>query len=229
MIRLREDIVFEYPESRIREYCSIEIYRGYDDRHSINDIVSKEDIDAANKLYAMIDRYDRKESKRLFSRSGRISKILSMVPNKDISALSPDAWFELRKKIKELLAEFLSVEGVGLAKTTKILHLKRPNLFPVLDSFVIKFLLYINIADVEKNRQVEIGLQALEHVRDIMRKQKTAFEELIERTNDIPIALTSVRMFDILCWTTEKWDIRKKLSAPYGVPHKSLLAAFRRK
>jgi hypothetical protein len=59
-----------------------------------------------------------------------------------------------------LLAELLSVSGIGLAKATKILHLKRPNLFPVLDSFVLKFLLNTDISDVEKRRQLDIGLKA---------------------------------------------------------------------
>ena len=34
------------------------------------------------------------------------------------------------------------------------------------------------------------------------------------------------RIFDILCWTTEKWDKRGIHNAPYGIPHKSLLKPF---
>lgn len=108
----------------------------------------------------MIDRYGNNESKRLLSRSERISKSLSKVPNKDIFATSQKEWSEVEKNIKALLAELLSVSGIGLAKATKILHLKRPNLFPVLDSFVIKFLLNTDISDVEKSRQLDIGLKA---------------------------------------------------------------------
>jgi len=67
MIKLRKDTVFEDPQERICEYCSIEIYHGYDDKHSINNVLTKEDIDAANNLYAMIDRYDNTESARLLS------------------------------------------------------------------------------------------------------------------------------------------------------------------
>lgn len=32
VIKLRGDIVFEDPQSRIREYCEIEIHHGYDDK-----------------------------------------------------------------------------------------------------------------------------------------------------------------------------------------------------
>jgi hypothetical protein len=227
MIRLRDDIVFEDPESRIREYCAIEVYRGYDDRHSVDDIVSSRDIESANNLYAMIDCYDNTESRRLLSQSNRIRETLSEIPNKDIFTMSPEEWTTVREKIKASLAEFLSVKGIGLAKATKILHLKRPNLFPVLDSFVIKFLLNMDISELEKTRQLEIGLSALESARKIMIRQEDAFTGLVDQTRDLPIRLTAVRIFDILCWSTEKWDNRRSLNAPYGIPHKSLLHAPR--
>lgn len=41
MIKLRDDIVFEDPQSRIREYCEIEIYRGYDDKRSVNNNINR--------------------------------------------------------------------------------------------------------------------------------------------------------------------------------------------
>jgi hypothetical protein len=224
MIRLRDDIVFEKPESRIREYCAVEIYQGYDDQHSVSNNITRKDIDAANELYAMIDRYDKGESTRLLSYSKNISSLLSSIPNIDIFAVSNQEWLELRNKIEKLLARFLSIKGIGLAKATKILHLKRPNLIPVLDSFVIKFLLDVNISEEAKSSCVNIGLQALDRVRKIIARQKVAFEKLVEQTSDLPIQLTPVRMFDILCWTAEKWDIRGKHSAPYGTPSKSLLS-----
>ena len=53
MIRLRRDVIFDNPECRIREYCDIEIYHGYDNRHNVTDAISIQDIKVANKLYAM--------------------------------------------------------------------------------------------------------------------------------------------------------------------------------
>jgi hypothetical protein len=204
VIRLRDDIIFEDPESRIREYCEVEVYRGYDDRHNINDGISKIDIDSANNLYAMIDRYNNTESRRLLSRSERIRGILAKIPNSNIFAITQNEWNEVKNNIQALFEEFLSVGGIRLAKSTKILHLKRPNLFPILDSFVIRFLLNAKISDAEKSLQLGIGLQALERTREIMKEQQAAFEELVNQTRDLPIALTPVRSFDILRWTTEK-------------------------
>ena len=109
------------------------------------------------------------------------------------------------------------------------MHLKRPNLIPVLDSFVIKFVLDTNISDEERSNYVDIGLKTLDRVREIMTNQRVAFERLVEQTQDLPIQLTPLRMFDILCWTTEKWDIRGIHKAPYGVPSKSLLTSLKSK
>lgn len=39
LINLGKGIVFDHPESRVHEYCDIEIYEGYDNQHSVNDIM----------------------------------------------------------------------------------------------------------------------------------------------------------------------------------------------
>lgn len=103
------------------------------------------------------------------------------------------------------------------------MHLKRPYLFPVLDSFVIKFLLNTNISEIDKPRQIDAGLKTLEIIRETITTQRAEFEELAKRTSNLPIPLTAVRIFDTLCWTTEKWDMQRNLNAPYGKPQKSLL------
>jgi hypothetical protein len=191
MILLRDDVVFEDPQSRIREYCAVEIYYDYDDKHNINHDITQRDIDSANQLYAMIDRYDNEESKRLLSRSKKLSKFLTSIP------------------------------------TTNILHLKRPHLFPVLDSFVIKFLFDINLSYLSKPRQLYIGLQALERTRKIIIEQKDEFEKVTKQISDLPIPLTPARIFYILCWTAEKWDIRKNTKAPYEKARQSLVPGRR--
>ena len=223
LIQLRDDIVFQHPEDRIREYCEIEIYQGYDDQHTINNTITHDDVIAANRLFAMIDRYDNTESDRLFEHSSYITKYLIQIPNVDLHVMSDKHWLVIRHIIQQLLKEMLSVRGIGLAKATKILHLKRPNVFPVLDSFLLQFLLGLNISEINKRRHVQIALDALDRTRTRMKLQQEAFQQLVENTQDLPIPLTPVRLFDILCWTTEKWDRRKIRKAPYGTPHRSLL------
>ncbi|MBS7619328.1 hypothetical protein KEJ21_01585 [Candidatus Bathyarchaeota archaeon] len=51
---------------------------------------------------------------------------------------------------------------------------------------------------------------------DLIRNNEI-FLALHEQLADLPIQLTAVRMYDILCWTTEKWVILGKRKAPYGI------------
>jgi hypothetical protein len=222
MIQIRKGIIFENPELRIREYCEIEIYRGYDDKHSVNNIVTEEDIKNANRLYAMINRYNRNESSNLLRNTKRIENVLKEVPEKELFSFATEEWSLMKATIEALLTEFLTVDGIGLAKATKILHLKRPNLFPVLDRYVMMFLLGVDNSATSKSRQIELGIEALEVTRTLLVSQKASFVDLTEHLKDLPITLTPVRIFDILCWSTEKWDILEELKAPYGTPHKSL-------
>jgi len=216
VIKLRDDVGLEDPESRIREYCRVEIYSGYDDKHSVNNDISQEDIQNANNLYAMIDRFDNTESIRLLNNSERISKLLSEIPDLEISDISNKDWPEIKNRVGDLFREFLSLRGYGLAKTTKILHLKRPKLIGVFDSLVVNFLLKTDISGMSKSRQLELGLEALELSREIIGKQKEEFQKLAQQTNDLQIPLSFVRMLDILCWTTEKWVVRGNRHAPRG-------------
>ena len=222
MIRLRDDVVFDDPESRIREYCEIEVYWGYEDRHSINDVVSKDDVDAANELYAMIDRYDKNESNRLLRRTDSISGSLSVIPNVPLYTLNDEEWDNLQGDIRDLFLKFLLIHGFGLAKTTKILHLKRPEVFPVLDSLVVKFLLGAQLG-FDRDRDIKLGLNALDKMRNIIIDNLDEFVALKNSLSDLHIPLTITRLFDILCWSTEKWDIQGRLRAPKGIPSASLL------
>jgi len=220
---LRDDVEIPNPEERIREYCEIEVYRGYDDQHTPDGVIIPKDIKAANLLYAMIDRYNSNESSRILN-SSTISTLLTKVGNKDLSEISDAEWVEGKMNIRLLLKEMLSIQGIGLAKAFKILHLKRPKLFPILDSYVVKFLTGADLTTIfDKGRLLEVGLNALEISRNRLLQNHDAFCVLQQRLFDLPIPLTTARLFDILCWTTEKWDIRHITTAPYGSARKSLL------
>lgn len=133
-IRLRTDVFFSDPESRVREYCEIEVYFGYDDKHSIDNFITKSDIDAANELYAMIDLYYKGTSGRILEKSPSLTTLLSKIPNKPIDSFKDNEWTEIKKRIEPVLKAMTSIHGVGVPTATKMLHLKRPQLFPVLDA-----------------------------------------------------------------------------------------------
>ena len=214
MIELREALAFQKPELRIREYCDIEIYEEYDGRHNINNTISRRDIQAANKLYALIDTYDKSQSAHLLAKSRKLARILSGIPNATLHAIPDDAWSEHREGIRNIFSAILNIPGFGLARATKILHLKRPRLFPILDSYVVAFLLADSLEDSKRN--LRIGMRCMELTRRIIQRNEAGFVSLQQSLSDLPFPLSIVRLFDILCWTTTKWDLRGITSAPKG-------------
>ena len=217
---------FERPEERIREYCEVEVYRdrnyagGYDDRHNVNDSIAREDLESANNLYAGIRRIDF----RKILVDPEIPQRLSALRDEKLEATTDEEWGSTRELIRPLVSAFLSMHAIDLAKTMKILHLKRPHLLPVLDSYVVKF---VTGNDVEVNRfskgeLLQIGLDALDIVRADLIKNRSAFEVLQARLVDLPAPLTVVRLYGILCWTQEKWVNRKNPSSKYGTAVRSL-------
>ena len=200
-------ICFPWPERRVREYCSLEAYRGYDDFHSVDCVVSPRDIDASRRLHPDKVRFGN-ESQFVVNSRG-IQRALGRVPDAEIDVLSDDEWAGLREACGTLLGEFTAIPGVGLAKAGKVLHLKRPHLFPAMDSFVIELL--TGAPTAPKGKQVELGLKTMDTVRADIRANAPAYFTLQQRLADLPIPLTRVRMHDILCWSYWKWDRLRNL------------------
>lgn len=217
-ITLRDGRVIDDLEKRIREYISIEIYKGYDDCHSIDDQISMDDIDAANRLFARISN---QAAENLINASD-IPTLLRKIENQNIENLNDAEWNETKKNLERLFNACLDNMGVGLAVATKVLHLKRPSLIPILDSFVMQFLLDVDTSSISKERQLRQGIKACDIIRSDLINNRETFETLQKNLSDLPIPLESVRLYDILCWSTEKWDIREKLDAPQGKPRESV-------
>jgi hypothetical protein len=225
-IRLRDDVFFSDPGSRIREYCEIEVYSGYDDKHSVDNLITQSDIDAANELYAMIDRYDKGESRRILEQSSRMAPILSSIPNQPLDSFSDAEWSEVKRKIEPALKNLISIYGIGVAKATKILHLKRPELFPILDAYVVSFLTGKPLTS--SPRDLDLAMKCMDIARETIVTQQEEFNALWNRLSNLPIQLSIVRLYDILCWSIFKWDILGRTSAPKGKASKSLIG-YKRK
>jgi hypothetical protein len=138
--------------------------------------------------------------------------------------LSEEEWEHVKAAVRPLLAEFLTIPKVKLAKTMKILHLKRPHLFPILDSFVVKFLTGNDLKDnsFSEDELLQVAINAFETARNDIVTNRTAFSELGTRLSDLPTQLTAVRIYGILCWTQEKWVNRRDTSAPHGTARVSV-------
>jgi hypothetical protein len=223
---LSNGAVFYRPEERIREYCTIEVYRdigyrgGYDDHHSMTNVVTEDDLEAADNLHAHMSSVDR----RRIRGNPEIPSRLAVVRDAELGEVSDKEWESVKAVVRPLLAEFLSIPNVKLAKTMKVLHLKRPHLFPILDSFVVKFL---TGNDLEENlfseeELLQIAITSFETARTDIVTDRATFHELETRLSDLPTPLTAVRIYDILCWTQEKWVNRWDTSAPRGTASVSL-------
>lgn len=124
-----------------------------------------------------------------------------------LRAINPDAsltraassvpWLSLR----QIFDAFADIRGVGLSKTTKALHPKRPALIPMLDSVVQGYL-----ADDDLGPKAPFGERALELVRgykrdlDANRAPIRAIRRQLERRG---YDLTEVRILDLLIWSVE--------------------------
>lgn len=218
-IKLSKGIVISDIENRIREYCQVEIYHGYDDYHEVNNTITLENINAANKLFARIS----KPAAERIIHSEMIRNSLAVIDYRELGEISEEEWRDYKEKLYNLFLSFFSIKGAGIAVATKILHLKRPKLIPILDSFVVKFLTEIDTQNVlDKQHLAEIGVKTIGVIREDIRRNLESFTKLRQRLSDLPIPLSKVRLYDILVWSTEKWDIRGDLKAPFGVPYKSI-------
>jgi hypothetical protein len=67
--------------------------------------------------------------------------------------------------LRKLITSLAEIKGVDVALASKILHLKRPALVPILDRYVFTFYSYIYHAG-KKARNVETAVRLLKEIRD---------------------------------------------------------------
>ena len=226
VITLANGAVFERPEERIREYCEVEVYRdrnyrgGYDDHRNATDSVTADDVEAANNLYARLSSLD----KGRITHSVEIQERLAAVRDTELGGLDEAGWKGARARLGLLFSAFLSLPNVSLAECTKVLHVKRPCLVPVLDPYVVKFLTGNDLdrSVFSTGELLQIGLSCLDIARADLLRNKAQLSELQAGLADLPVPLTDVRLHGILCWTQEKWVNRGDTAGPYGVAGKSL-------
>ena len=133
----------------------------------------------------------------ILERRDAIERALGALPsNASLAGATQSVpWLSLR----HLFDAFGDIRGVGLSKTTKVLHPKRPALIPMLDSVVQSYL-----TDDDLGAAAPFGERAVELVRaykgDLDRNHQPlrAIErEVARRGHD----LTAVRILDLLIWS----------------------------
>jgi hypothetical protein len=172
------------------------------------DQITTDDITRTRVIHSRISRID---SERLSDAGAKVVDLLAAVP---VRACLADADPAVHGGLYDrALAVFngLLAPGIGLAKVSKLLHLKRPHLFPILDSRVVAAYrrTAAEAAALYQRQRPGFRLLLWAAIRDdlISDANTAALQRLRERLRhdaDIRIqrtaALTDVRLLDILTW-----------------------------
>jgi hypothetical protein len=135
----------------------------------------------------------------ILERRDRIERALRSIKS-DSSLVGADRTVPWQP-LEQLFDAFAGIRGVGLSKTTKALHRKRPALIPMLDSVVQKYL-----ADDDPGKQATFAERALALVSSYKRDldcNRAALNALRRELGRRGHVLTEVRIIDLLIWADQ--------------------------
>ena len=119
----------------------------------------------------------------------------------DLITASPNGWGRLRGDALVRAALLACVgSGRGVSVATKMLHLKRPRLFPVLDSFVAQMLGGTTADDAPVAIRVARATELTTHIRREGRRNLVVLLELQRRLEHERFARSLVRILDAALW-----------------------------
>jgi len=188
---LRDEVVFEDPLPIVLGF--LETWRLNTDDRLPPESFGEIDLRLANRDGARISAA---EIAAILERRTRIARALRAIPS-DASLVGADhsvPW----QPVGQLYDAFAGIRGVGLSKTSKALHRKRPALIPMLDSVVQGYL-----AADDPGKQVAFGERALALIRGYKRDldcNRAALHTLRRELRQRGHVLTEVRIIDLLIW-----------------------------
>ena len=135
----------------------------------------------------------------ILERRRRIERALrAIAPDASLAGIANSVpWLPLRR----LLDAFADIPGIGFSKMTKALHRKRPELIPLLDSVVQRYL-----GDDDPGPQAPYGERGLALVRGYKRdldRNRAALRAVRREVARRDYVLTEVRILDLLIWSVE--------------------------
>ena len=100
---------------------------------------------------------------------------------------------------KQLYQRQIEARDVAEARTTKVLHKKRPQLIPIIDGqMVIGW--YNARHSGPKKSGIDRMVEVTERIREDMRRNTDPLRELQKELVEAGINLTRVRLFDMVLW-----------------------------
>ncbi len=163
---------------------------GYDDRagRGERDRISVDEIRAINQT--MRARSAHAVWEDLTLAPDLLPWLASLDPTWDLVALDDATWQRRARPAVEAALMAAIGKGRGLSVATKVLHLKRPAMFPVLDSLVLQGM---GVTDALP------PIQVVDHLRAQGRRN---IEELRAIQTALPRHRTLVRILDIILWAS---------------------------
>jgi hypothetical protein len=173
-----------------------DFYRTYD-RVSVeqDNTLRDSDILVANKLGARIGPISRLMFER--NRTG-IEAALALVP---VGIALDDSWPE-EQRLWEAIGDLYRAcwtSDIEEARTTKVLHKKRPELIPIIDKQMVIGWYYTGYPE-SKMRGIDRMVEITKRIRDDMKRNAGGLRELQSRLVEEGINLTRVRLFDVVLW-----------------------------
>jgi len=132
---------------------------------------------------------------------GELPELVVLPVELDLFQASEADWAQLgaRERVSALFQSVMT-KGIGITGATKLLHIKRPALIPVCDSYVLGFMGIPNIGAAS-------GLALMDNLREIRGDLLPPLLELQRFLTEHGYSRTLVRVVDALLWTgyADKW------------------------
>jgi hypothetical protein len=208
---MRPSLVVPDPWDSVSRFFTKDISNRYDEyilsAASPHDAITREDISAINSW--MGARSPHKDWDDLIG-AGRIDELIAISPDWDLFLMSDEEWTQ-RAIPDMLMSLFIRVTGPGIAiaRATKLLHIKRPRLVPVSDSFVLRQLAI-------PGEGPAAGVSEAVQLREQRHSLLPRLQELQERLDlELGVQRTLVRIADVLIWGShpDTWMARREATA----------------
>ena len=189
----RPDIVVNDPLNSLIELFELPLSVEYDTRGPGNrDLISLDDVALINRTMGARSSYS--NWNRLFKR-GTIPRLRAIKPEIDVFLTSDREWTQ--QHVADNLASVFALvigKGIGIAVATKVLHLKRPRLIPVCDSYVLRLMGI-------PGQNAGSGVALVECLRTLRTQWTAPLQQLQRSLRNRGYDRTLVRIADAVMWS----------------------------
>lgn len=116
-----------------------------------------------------------------------------------LETLTGDQWQSARQHILNAIAELIAWDNISIAGATKVLHMKRPYLVPILDSYVGDVL--ASPKPASKSRMLMWSELMLDTLHNQLRANTEGILALARDLADQGLVRSPVRILDALLWS----------------------------